>query len=66
MILIAIEYIIETISLFYMILSVDVATQTISLFFFFFFQILKYGDNIFLGLFFEKEQNLSYSFNSLY
>ena len=55
MILIAIEYIIETISLFYMILSVDVATQTISLFFFFFFfQILKYGDNIFLGLFFEK------------
>ena len=36
MILIAIEYIIETISLFYMILSVDVATQTISLFFFFF------------------------------
>ena len=35
-------------------------------FFFFFFKILKYGDNIFLGLFFEKEQNLSYSFNSLY
>ena len=38
MILIAIEYTIETISLFYMILSVDVATQTISLFFFFFFK----------------------------
>ena len=37
MIMIAIEYIIEMISLFYMILSVDVATQTISLFFFFFF-----------------------------
>ena len=38
MIMIAIEYIIEMISLFYMILSVDVATQTISLFFFFFFK----------------------------